>query len=131
MTGTEGEGVHFQAPDGSFVFIERFAHHDDPAAVIEQVIEAMRKEYADLEVDPITSSAEWNHEAGKDLSFYCLDLLVMSRILAIREQPGKDHPSDVVMMQMQAESRDFDRLEDVFRAIWTSVQSIANEDRIG
>jgi hypothetical protein len=113
-------GVSLETPEGAFLMVHRYPGITNPQQVIDRAVAAMREEYDPLELeeygalasDPAAAGLENPMlEAGVDLSFYVLDLLITARMLAIVDA------GDVVLVQMQAESRDFDRLEAVFAAV--------------
>ncbi len=109
-------GITLESPDGVFFSVNRYPQQDDPKYVLQQAVDAMRSEYSELEEDPLEDPDAWPSDASVELSFYYLDLLITTRILAIR-----DH-QDVVLVQIQGESRDFDRLEPVFLAMMKSLR---------
>jgi len=118
--------IMLESPEGVFFSIHRLRRMGGPGEAIERALEAMRGEYPEIEVeesgalsvaagatgvlDPLT-------ESGADLSFYYLDLLITVRMLAISTG------GDVLLMQMQGESRDFDKQERVLAAIIHSIRN--------
>lgn len=109
-------GVMLETPEGAFFSLNRYAGIDDSAAVIDQALEAMREEYQEMEVreydDPLAAAKD----SALELDFYYLDLLITARLLAIRDR------GDVLLVQIQGESRDFDKLEPVFSAMLKSLR---------
>ena len=76
-----------------------------------QYVRTLEQEYEDLEQEPLELELAEETVCGLDLQFYCLDFLVRSRVfgLAVGER--------VVLLEWQAEDREFDQMEPVFRAI--------------
>lgn len=119
-TDADAAGVSLETPEGAFVLVHRFPRVTNPQQVVDRAISAMREEYDPLEIEEYGALANEPQlatlenpliEAGADLSFYVLDLLITTRMLGIVDA------GDVVLVQMQAESRDFDKLEAVFAAV--------------
>ena len=71
----------------------------------------LENEYEDLEQQAIDVKLNSEIVSGLELQFYCLDFLVRSRLLGV-------HIGDRgVLLTWQAEDREFDKMEPVFRAI--------------
>ena len=113
-------GVTLETPEGAFFALNRYPNVANPQTVIDQALAVLREEYEPLEVEPcgalaadpeLAALGNQFTEAGNDLSFYVLDLLITARLIAIV------HEGDVLLLQMQAESRDFAKLEIVFAAV--------------
>jgi hypothetical protein len=87
----------------------------DCSQLADEALQAMRREYDELELEPLEYELEDLRLTGYELHFYCLDLLIVSHVLPI---PG-DERSMVVLYQ--AEHRDFLKLKPVFDAILMSL----------
>lgn len=109
-------GVTLETPEGAFFSLNRYPGGIGPETVIEEAIVAMRAEYDEIEVGPYEDPSGDAGESGAELHFYYLDLMIAARLLAIPEG------NDVLLIQMQGESRDFDRLEPVFGAMLKSLR---------
>ena len=109
-------GVMLETPEKAFFSLNRYTGGIAPQQVIDEAIAAMRGEYDEIEVSPYDDPSGLAREAGAELSFYYLDLLVAARLVAI---PDGD---DVLLVQIQGESRDFERLEPVFAAMLQSLR---------
>jgi hypothetical protein len=116
-------GVTLESPAGSFFSLYRYRHQTDPSALLEQAIAAMRGEYEAIEKRPYEDPGAFPDEAGCDLDFYCLDLLITARILAVPDQ------GDCLLVQMQGENREFDRLEPVFQAVLKTLRDHLQKTR--
>lgn len=118
-------GVTLETPQGAFFSLNRYPGLTDPQQVVDEAISAMRDEYDNLEIEPcgalanqpeIAGVLDPDSEAGADLSFYVLDLLITARLLTIV------HQGDALLVQIQGESRDFETLEPVFAAMLKSLR---------
>lgn len=105
------DSVTFESPDSAFVFIQRFSGRESPDAVLQSAIDGMTQEYDEIEQEDLDFDLGEHESFGCDLSFYLLDLLVISRLLAV--QLGRY----TYLIQFQAEDRDFERLRIVVRAM--------------
>ena len=110
------DGVMLETPEGAFFALNRYVGINEAQPVIDQAIEAMREEYEELEVQSYDDPQGVASDAGAELGFYYLDLLITARLLAIRDR------NDVLLVQIQGESRDFDRQEPVFAAMIKSLR---------
>ena len=105
------EGVTLELPSGGFFAIERVSTDDLAERVIEDVADSFAEDYGDVEREEIHLGGSVEQETAVEFRFYYLDLLIISR-LAIVEVNGMK-----LVVQMQAESRDFDENERVFAAL--------------
>ena len=87
----------------------------DCQQLADDTLEAMRREFDELELEPLERELEDLRMSGYELHFYCLDLLVVSHLLTI---PGDDKS---MVLLYQAEHRDFLKLSPVFDAISLSL----------
>src|SRR5262249_26042675 len=72
----EGEAtpVEVQAPGGlAFALVRAYETSPDPASVADEVLEAMREEYPELEVAPAMETIAGHRATGYDLEFFSLD----------------------------------------------------------
>jgi hypothetical protein len=106
--------VTLQSPDGAFLSIYVYEGGANLRDLVREAVEAMRSEYEDLEAEEILQPGDGS-DYGYNLDFYCLDLVVSAQIR------GALLPGKTVVWQSQAETREFDKNELVFRAITTSM----------
>lgn len=112
----EGDrGATMDLPGGGFVSLE-LTEAAKAEQVIERVIDAITNDYETVERDDLTLDVLPVDTPVTDLRFYYLDLLIVSRLVALPVDRGSVNPS-VLVIQLQAESRDFDKNEPVFAAI--------------
>ena len=109
------QGATLDLPSGGFFSIER-THADEVDALVDGVVRTIAADYEDLERDEVTLDVLPGGTAVTDLRFYYLDLLIVSRLVVLAA-PATQPQRDVLVIQMQAESRDFDQNEAVFSAI--------------
>jgi len=107
--------VTLQSPETGFWTLLVYPPNHDARQAVLAVIEPIREVYPDLEVLPAKETIADAEAKGVDIAFFYLDLLVESRIRCVKT------PSGVILWHYQAESREFDTVEPVFRAITTSL----------
>jgi hypothetical protein len=107
--------VTVQSQETAFWTLQVFPPKYDAREAVRDVIESIREDYPDLEVLPAKEIIGDTETKGVDIAFFYLDLLVEARIRCVKT------PSGVVLWHCQAESREFDAIEPVFRAIATSL----------
>jgi hypothetical protein len=108
-------GVSVQSPQGGYWDLRIFSSRLALQQVSDQALDAMREEYADLETEAVTEELFNVTAVGYDLDFFCLDLLVTSRIRSF-------HLGDrTLLLICQAENREFDRQQLVYSAITKSL----------
>ena len=111
------QGVAVQSPQGSYWDLRIFPSRIGLGEVSDQALDAMRQEYADLESEAVTEEL-FNSSVtavGYNLEFFCLNLLVTSRIRSFYVG------SRTLLLVCQAENREFDRQRLVFDAITKSL----------
>ena len=107
--------VSVQSPKGGYWDLKVFPAGIDPNRISDEALDAMRQEYADLESEPITEEIFGVTAVGYNLDFFCMDLLVTSRIRSF------DVGTRTLLLICQAESREFDRQRLVYDAITKSL----------
>lgn len=114
--------VSVQSPDSGFWSLMVYDPGTEPSKLVEQVLQSMRGEYDGVESSLAFEQFEDVESMGYDMCFYCLDFIVNAKALAARAR-GK-----TLLIMWQAEDREYERLEPVFRAITTS---LLRANRIG
>jgi len=107
----DASGVTFELPGGGFFSIERGGDAATDDAVVDAFAETIRADYGEAEREEIEADDSPIADRICEFRFYYLDLIIVSRI--VLATIGNDR----FMIQMQAESRDFDVNEPVFSAI--------------
>lgn len=109
-------GFTLESPSSAFLTVCAYPWTVAPRQAIEQVQAAMQTEYEDVECEDIDPAVKIGEKTiddarGAEFRFYCLDLLVVSRLIAF----SINHRT--YLIQFQAEDRDFQSLEMVFQAL--------------
>lgn len=103
-----GDGVTFELPSGGFFSIETVHEDRSDDELIQRVADAIIQEYGEAEREELAAP---EGQRKVDFRFYYLDLVIISRALIL------SLGANTYLLQMQAESRDFDNNELVFEAI--------------
>lgn len=110
-----------ESPTSAFITVCEYPIAVSPDSAIEQSVDTMRQEYEGVEDEIYDPTFQFRGEPldvlGLDLRFYYLDLLVVSRLIAFSAD------RKTYLIQIQAEDRDFETLEQVFRAMTVSMIS--------
>ncbi len=115
----QSEGVTLDLPQGGFFSVTRYRGRTDPEQLLGEIMKSVAAEYDEIENDELAVSDEDHFFV--ESRFYYLDLLVTCRLTAIETE------HDTVIVQTQAESREFDANEPVFAAIMLSLQQSLGE----
>ena len=108
------QGTTLDLPEGGFLSIDR-AEFQELSGLVNGIAEAVASEYEEVEKEEIELDGLPALAAATELRFYYLDLLIVCRVVAF--QLPDDHENECLVVQMQAESREFDKNEPVFAAI--------------
>lgn len=113
-------GFMLESPTSAFMMVNEYPWNVAPREAVDHAREAMVAEYPEAEFEPfepkllIQGEPIQDCRAG-DIRFYYLDLMVISRLISFTV--GKK----TYLVQIQAEDRDFDKLEQVFEAMLVSM----------
>jgi len=113
--------VTAQSPRSGFWTLTVYNDDIDSEELLQTALDAMSGDYADLEVDGASECLEEVEMIGYDLNFYCLDLVITTRLRSFR------CGGQTILLICQGENRDFDQLELVFSAITISFLRAAKE----
>ena len=108
-------GVTVYSPDGAFWSVRLESDAADPAQLTEAAVQVMREEYEDLDAEAVTEAIGDDELVGADMNFYCLDLTSTAQIRVLSRRQR------TYLILCQAEDREFERVQDVFRAMTTSL----------
>jgi hypothetical protein len=117
----EGEAVtvEVQAPGGlAFALVRTDESCPDPASVADEVLEAMREEYPDLDADPAREDIRGHRATGHDVEFFALDVTNAASIRCFRT------PRRTVLIFGQWSDLAEDDLGDLVRAVFLSVEEM-------
>lgn len=111
--------VEVQAPGGlGFALVRTDESCPDPAGVADEVLEAMRAEYPELDVAPALESRDGRHATGYDVEFFSLDI---TNAAAIRSYRTETH---TVLLFGQWSDIGDDDLPDLIRRVLFSVEEV-------
>jgi len=109
------ESVTVVSPGGAFWSIVLHPDDDDPNRLATTALKTLQAEYADSEVEAVAEVFGEVTAVGYDVNFFYLDL---TNTAVIRVFPAADA---MCLVLCQAEDREYVQLEQVFRAITTSL----------
>lgn len=110
------------SPRTAFWTLAIYPDLHDLESLAEQAVEALRAEYPDLESEPVDEALAGVPLSGRDINFICLDLTNTTRI-----RVGHWGASTVLLLA-QAEDRELDEADPVFKAMTLSLFNGAPED---
>ena len=111
------DGLTLELPGGGFFSIEVDDGDLSDATLLQRVADAIKEEYEEIESEDVTLSNAISGERAVDFRFFYLDLLVVSRVVLLTADDRR------LIIQFQAESRDFDENELVLDAILKQIRS--------
>ncbi len=111
----EPRTLSFESPSGGIWELMLYSDPRDGDELVGEAFSVMSEEYENLEAAPYTTEFGDVQANGQEIYFYHLDLLVHCRIVTA---PLGDQTA---LLLWQAEDRDFDELEPVFRAMATTL----------
>lgn len=106
--------VSLYSPSGAFWAVSTHPRSTDLHQLLEAATEAMRNEYQQIEVEDLTETIAEHELVGRDIQFYCLDLINTACVRCLKG----DRAAYTIFYQ--AEDRDLDQNSQVFLAITTS-----------
>ncbi len=110
-----GRGVTLEMPSGGLFSVTKYDEPQVPQALLDRFASTMKAEYPEGEVESVLPTSSPTDEA-MEFCFYYLDLLVVARIIVM------SFIEQTIVVQIQAESRDFDAGEPVFAAMLKSIR---------
>lgn len=110
----ESDSVTLEMPSGGFFSVTQYKAPQLIESVLEPIIVAMKTEYPDVEIEELDALDEDSDSI--EFRFYYLDLLIIARVTAMIMS------EKTLVVQVQAESRDFDAGEPVFAAMLKSIR---------
>lgn len=111
----EPETVTLQSPTSGFWSLSRYVDEVSAVDLVDEAVATMRGEYDDVETELMHEQFSDHESIGVEMHFYCLDLLVVSQIRGIVIDEA------TYLLFCQAEDREFEELEIIFRAVTTSL----------
>lgn len=113
--GTEPRTLSIESPSGGTWELMLYRDLRDSDELVGEALSVMSEEYENLETTPYATEFGDIQASGFEIYFYHLDLLIHCRIVAAR------FDEQTALLLWQAEDRDFDELEPVFRAMATTL----------
>lgn len=112
----EGDNsVTVNSPGGGFWTVVVHPPLTKPSALAETAMKAMKQEYRDLDAERVRETVAGRPLIGYDLNFYCLDLTNTALIRAAATEDA------TYLIFCQADDREFETVESVFRAMTASL----------
>jgi hypothetical protein len=110
--GADGQlGVTFELPNGGFFAIECQSIDQLVEEIVEEIADSFERDYGEVEREDVELESLASVARAVEFRFYFLDLLVQSRLIVLEKRGQR------LVVQIQAESREFDRNEPVFAAV--------------
>ncbi len=113
-------GVTFDLPGGGFLTIETVRLGRSEAEVVAETAAVLKAEFNEIEQEAAAAPGVDEATQSVDFRFYYLDLLVVSRVVLIDVPPtiaAMQPDAGRVMLQLQAESREFEACEMMIAAM--------------
>ena len=110
------DGVTLELPSGGFFTVERERDGQLAEELIEEIADSIAEDYGEIEREDLQLEDAGPDERAVDFRFYYLDLLIISRLVIVNKR------GSTFVVQIQAESRDFDANELVFAALLKQIR---------
>ncbi len=107
--------VTVYSPGGAFWTVAMHPASAEPARMAQAALDAMRKEYEDLEAEPVDETVAGHKLIGFDLNFFYLDLTNTAGIRSLRVAGA------TYTIFFQAEDREYSEIGLVFSAMTLSL----------
>ena len=107
--------VSLETPAGdAFWSVHIYPADADQDEILKETVNSLRETYPDLEVSLVDPDFDQFPSSAIETLFYCLDFLIRVRLQVIQTAEYQ------LLFWFQAEDREFDRQEPVFKAMATS-----------
>ncbi|MBB3208361.1 hypothetical protein FHS27_004189 [Rhodopirellula rubra] len=119
------QGLTLELPSGGFLSIETLPITRGDDEILSEIDEMLREQYGSIESHEVQLEGADEDERTVDMSFYHLDLVVFSRIVLLDAPASTRDQMPIagrLLIQFQAESRDFDANELVFTALLKQIR---------
>lgn len=111
------ESLNIESPTGSFVVLSR---PENINMALDRARKTMEQEYDEVETEELTRVVGESLLEGITQRFVYLDLIITSHLFKLETEDQDFLP---LLIQIQGEDRDLDRLQQVFDAILASLES--------
>jgi hypothetical protein len=106
--------VTVYSPGGAFWAVSRHTRLADTKELAKAAVDALRGEYAEIEVEEVTETVAGHDLTGFDISFYYVDLINSAAVRVLRA----DRSTFTIFFQ--AEDRDLASIQEVMQAMTIS-----------
>jgi hypothetical protein len=111
--------AEMEAPSGlAFALVRTDESRPDPVIVADEVLEAMREEYPDLDTVPAMETMSDQFATGYDVEFFSLDVINAAAIRCFRT------PRRTVLVFGQWSDLDEEYLPELVRGVFDSVEEV-------
>ena len=111
--------MEVQAPSGlAFALVRVDESCPDPASLADEVLEAMRQEYPDLDAAPALETMRDHFATGHDVEFFSLDVTNAATIRCFR------NPRGTVLVFGQWSDLGEEHLPDLIRGVFRSIEEL-------
>jgi len=107
--------VTIYSPGGGFWSVAIHHGSTDPLNLANAALDAMKKEYQDLEVEEVNETLAGRNMIGYNLNFFLFDFTNTAHIRSLK------HNQATYTIFCQAEDREFEQIHQVFKAITISL----------
>ena len=107
--------ISVETPDGGLWAVSLFPVESETDELLKDAVAALEETYDEVEVSAAEDDFTPFQSQGVDAFFYCLDFVVSARVRVF------SLPDQKLVVLYQAESREFDKQLDVFRAMTLSM----------
>lgn len=112
--GAEECSISIASPVGAFWTLSIHPPGSDLATLTRTVLGVLQGEFSDLDFETVSDRLDDQPLTGYDVHFYCLDFINTAAVRAFQTSRA------AYVLLYQAEDRDYERFEPIFRAITTS-----------
>ncbi len=109
------QSVAVYSPEGAFWSVMIHAPSQDLQTLADAALDTMKQVYDELDAEAVDETVSDVRLLGYDINFYCLDLTNTAQVRACHA------PGGAYLILCQADDREFDQVEGVFRAITHSL----------
>ncbi|HJT33466.1 MAG TPA: hypothetical protein VJ783_15590 [Pirellulales bacterium] len=109
------QSVTVYSPDGAFWSVMVHPPTQELQPLADASLETMKQVYDELDAEAVRETVAGIELLGYDINFYCLDLTNTALVRACRTAKA------AYLILCQADDREFDQIESVFRAITQSL----------
>lgn len=108
--------ITLEAPGGGCTWaVHVYPVNTDADAVLKETLNSLQVTYEDLEISPLEEELGGHNASGVEALFYCLDFLIRAKLQTVQT------PDYFLLFWSQAEDREFDKQEIVFKALAISL----------